>query len=297
MTKTSHNEKQIVSKTICADMVYSDDHNRYLTTLFVDKDKRRSLLALYAFNIEISKVVDSSKEPLVNQIKLQWWRDSLEGLNTGLVAKHPVIEELSKLLTHHKVDLDDLLMMIEARNNELMDKTPKTLDALIEYCRQTAGTLNRLSLQILKNGDHHSHSNQGHSKQDHSNQAENLGTAWGLIGIIRAISFHATAQRCFIPDALLEDANIKIEDLYKGEFSPQFSQAIQPICEKAEDILKQAITSVPKDDKCAFLLAPLARNYISRLKASSYDIQKVDFESGNISRLMRLTRAALLGRL
>lgn len=287
MTKTSHIEKHTVSKTICADMVYKDDHNRYLTTLFVDKDKRRSLFALYAFNIEISKVVDISKEPLVSQIKLQWWQDSLDDLKKGQVAKHPVIEELSKALTHHQISIDDLLMMIQARNTELTDETPKTLSALIDYCRQTAGTLNRVSLQVIKNGDHHSH----------SKQCEDLGTAWGLIGIIRAISFHATAQRCFIPDQLLSEANIKLEDLYKGDFSPQFSQAIIPICERAEDLLKQALYSVPKADKCAFLLAPLARNYISRLKTSSYDIQKVDFESGTISRLMKLTWTALLGSL
>lgn len=277
----------MVSETTCADMVYKDDHNRYLTTLFVDKDKRRSLLALYAFNIEISKVVDISKEPLVSQIKLQWWRDSIEDLKKGLVAKHPVIEELSKTLIHHQIPIDDLLIMIEARNNELLDNTPKTLDALISYCRQTAGTLNRLSLQVLKISDPHSH----------SNHAEDLGTAWGLIGIIRAISFHATAQRCFIPDELLEEADIKIEDIYKGKFSPQFSHAIQPICEKAEDILKQAITSVPNDAKYAFLLAPLARHYIKRLKTSSYDIQKVDFESGNLSKIMRLTWTSLFGSL
>lgn len=287
MTKTSHIEKQTISKTFCADMVYKDDHNRYLTTLFIDKDKRRSLLALYAFNIEISKVVEINKEPLVSQIKLQWWRDSLDDLKKGQIAKHPVIEELSTLLAHHQIDLDNLSLIIQARDTELIDKTPKTLNTLTEYCRQTAGTLNRLSLQIIKNDDRHSH----------SNHCEDLGTAWGLIGIIRAISFHATAQRCFIPDELLNEANIKTEDLYKGDFSPEFSQVIVPICDRAEDILKQALYSVPKADKSAFLLAPLARNYISRLKTCSYDIQKVDFESGNISRLMSLTRAALFGGL
>ena len=287
MTKTSHIEKQTLSKTICADMVYKDDHNRYLTALFVDKDKRRSLFALYAFNIEISKVVEISKEPLVCQIKLQWWRDSLDDLKKGQVAKHPVIQELAMVLTDHQIDLDDLLMIIQARNSELLDKSPKTLNALTEYCRHTAGILNRLGLQIITNDSNH----------PHRSHCEDLGTAWGLIGIIRAISFHATAQRCFIPDELLGEANIKIEDLYKGDFSPQFSQAITPMCDRAENILKQALYSVPKADKCAFLLAPLAKNYINRLKASSYDIQKVDFESANISRLMKLTWTALLGSL
>ncbi len=287
MTKASHIEKQTESKAICADMVYADDHNRYLTTLFVDKDKRRSLLALYAFNIEISKVIDNSKEPLVSQMKLQWWRDSLENLKKGIVAKHPVVEELSTALINHQINIEDLLIMLQARDHELFNETPKTLSALNDYCRQTAGTLSRISLQVISNDDQHSH----------RNQCEDLGTAWGLVGIIRAISFHATTQRCLIPDEILREANIKVEDLYKGDFSPEFSLAIMPICDEAETLLKQAVKSVPKDDKCAFLLAPLTKSYIRRLKNNSHDIQKVDFEQGEISRLMSLTWTALLGSL
>lgn len=280
-------ESILMSKTVCADMVEKDDHDRYLTTLFVDTDQRRALNALYAFNIEISKVLESSSEVLVGEIKLQWWCDALKDMGEGIVAKHPVAQELSIIHMQMGIQIDDLLLIIQARRDELQGNNAKTLKALIEYCRQTAGTLNRIAQQILSGDAHHSH----------SIQAENMGTAWGMMGIIRAVSFHAAMQRCQIPSDLLKEANIEQEDLFKGNFSPELTQVIIPICEKAAEMVNDAICTTPKVDRRAFLLAPLTVSYIKRLKDVSCDIQKVDFHKGSMSRLLKMTWYALSGRL
>ena len=287
MTKIIHTEKQRSNMTICSEMIEKDDHDRYLTTLFADADKRRSLNTLYAFNIELSKVLDSSKEPLVSEIKLQWWHDSLEAIQNGSIANHPILEEMSVLLQKCEVSIEDLLVLIDSRRYELRDTHAKTLKDLVNFCRLTAGTLNRLTLQILNPNSCHS---------DH-HHAEQMGTAWGLVGIIRAISFHAASQRCLIPKDLLEQANICQEDLYKGVFSPELKQVIKLICDKAEDILRLAIAAVPKANKNAFLLAPITAHYIKCLKEVSYDIERVDFQKDSVSKLMRLTWTALTGRL
>ena len=287
MNQSPHIENEISNITICSDMVEKDDHDRYLTTLFVAKDRRRSLNALYAFNIEISKALDSSKELMVSEIKLAWWRDSLEDLNKGIISKHPIVQELSNMLEMHKISIDDLLLIIQTRNEELRGDNPNTLEALIEYCRKTAGTLNRLTLIILSDGQH----------EPYNNQAEMAGTAWGLIGIIRAISFHAAAQKCFIPSELMAQANIRHEDLYKGDFSDELKQVIKPICDKAVELLNHAVLLVPKSANSAFLLTPLTVSYIKRLKAVSYNIQNVNFEKGTMARLMSLTWAAFTGSL
>lgn len=276
-----------MSKIVCADMVEKDDHDRYLTTLFVDADQRRALNALYAFNIEISKVLESRSEALVGEIKLQWWCDALKDMGEGTLAKHPVIQELSLIHMQKGIQIDDLILIIQARNDELQGNSAKTLKALIEYCRQTAGTLNRLAQQILSDNEQH----------NCSIQAENVGTAWGMMGIIRAVSFHAAMQRCQIPNDLLIEANIEQDDLFKGNFSPELTQAIIPICERAAEIVNDAIYTTSKADRRAFLLAPLTVSYIKKLRDVSCDIQKVDFHKGHMSRLLNMTWYALSGRL
>ena len=57
----------------CADLVRSHDFARYASTLFVPAEERRALLALYAFNVEISRVRDHVTQPLPGEIRLQWW--------------------------------------------------------------------------------------------------------------------------------------------------------------------------------------------------------------------------------
>ena len=49
------------------------------------RDPRRALLAVYAFNVEISRVRDQVSQPLPGEIRLQWWTDMLEGAGHGEV--------------------------------------------------------------------------------------------------------------------------------------------------------------------------------------------------------------------
>src|ERR1041385_2992054 len=51
------------------------DRDRYQTALFAPADRREALFALYAFNYEIARVREIVSEPMLGQIRLQWWRE------------------------------------------------------------------------------------------------------------------------------------------------------------------------------------------------------------------------------
>ena len=78
----------------CAELVRGHDFARYASTLFVDADQRRALLALYAFNVEIFRVRDQVSQPLPGEVRLQWWTDMLTGRAHGGVEGNPVAAEL-----------------------------------------------------------------------------------------------------------------------------------------------------------------------------------------------------------
>ena len=82
------------SAGFCAGLVRSHDFARYASTLFVPGPQRRALLALYAFNVEISRVRDTVSQPLPGEIRLQWWRDLLADASHGGVEGNPVAAEL-----------------------------------------------------------------------------------------------------------------------------------------------------------------------------------------------------------
>src|ERR1700712_4308355 len=96
------------SAAFCADIVRSHDFERYASTLFVDAEKRRALLALYAFNVEISRVRDQVSQPLPGEIRLQWWTDMLAGAGHGGIEGNPVADELLRAVRKYSLPAERL---------------------------------------------------------------------------------------------------------------------------------------------------------------------------------------------
>ncbi len=85
----------------CAALVREADRDRYLATLFAPAEHRDGLFALYAFNVEIAQVRDKAREPLPGEIRLQWWREMLEGVRDGEAAANPVAAALRETLERY----------------------------------------------------------------------------------------------------------------------------------------------------------------------------------------------------
>ena len=60
------------------ELVRRHDRDRYQTALFAPADRREALFALYAFNYEIARVRESVTQPMLGQIRLQWWREVID---------------------------------------------------------------------------------------------------------------------------------------------------------------------------------------------------------------------------
>src|SRR3954452_10041979 len=79
---------------------YSD---RYWASLFAPADKRPHLHALYAFNFEVARVREAVREALVGEIRLQWWRDALQGEARGDVRANPVAAALDDTIVQFRL--------------------------------------------------------------------------------------------------------------------------------------------------------------------------------------------------
>ena len=59
------------------------EHDRYLAATLAPEAERAALIALAGFSADIRRIVSAIKEPLLAEIRLQWWRDSLDTLAKG----------------------------------------------------------------------------------------------------------------------------------------------------------------------------------------------------------------------
>src|SRR5689334_25333145 len=79
-----------------AALVRRHDRDRFQTVLFAPAARREALFALYAFNYEIARVRETVTEPMLGQIRLQWWRENIAAaFEGGAIRRHPVVEPLT----------------------------------------------------------------------------------------------------------------------------------------------------------------------------------------------------------
>src|ERR1700753_2441141 len=98
-----------------AALVRRHDPDRFLTALFAPPERREALLTLYAFNHEIARAREVASQPLLALIRLQWWREVVE----GEAKPHEVATPLSEALAEGRLARADLLALIVARETEV----------------------------------------------------------------------------------------------------------------------------------------------------------------------------------
>ena len=96
----------------CADLVRAHDFPRYASTLFLPGVHRRPMLAIYAFNVEISRVRDHISQPLPGEMRLQWWTDMLAGAGHGGIEGNPVAAELLLVVRDYRLPVRDAVLSL-----------------------------------------------------------------------------------------------------------------------------------------------------------------------------------------
>src|SRR3981189_3244509 len=101
------------SAAFCAELVRTHDFPRYASTLFGPVAQRRALLALYAFNVEISRVREQVSQPLPGEMRLQWWNDMLAGTGHGAIEGNRVAAELRLVIQSWHLPIERLSRLID----------------------------------------------------------------------------------------------------------------------------------------------------------------------------------------
>lgn len=137
-----------MSLSHCIELVAQGDPDRHAVTRAAADDAQARLWPLYALNLEIARAAWASPEPLVCEMRLQWWADAVEGLGRGQVAPHPVLDACGFLVgdTAAAGLLGDL---IEARRWDVWSDPFADMAALWSHLDATGGALMWLAARAL----------------------------------------------------------------------------------------------------------------------------------------------------
>jgi phytoene synthase len=271
----------MVLSSSLADALRRHDRDRYLSALFIPASPRGAVIALYAFNHEIAKTREVVTEPLLGRIRLQWWREAIgEAYAGGAVRPHEVMTPLATVIREHDLDREHFDAMIDARELDLAEEPPATLSALEQYCASTSGRLQRLVLQALDVRD-----------GEAAEAACEIGVAYALVGLIRAIPFHARARRHYIPAEVASDVKLDVGTVLELKPSPALKFAVARIADRARGYLADARAKraqMPSAALPALLPGRVASGYlrdIDRVGGNPFDPRLITRSSRTVLRL------------
>jgi NADH dehydrogenase [ubiquinone] 1 alpha subcomplex assembly factor 6 len=211
-----------------ADDVRRHDRDRFLATLWAPAGARDLLMALLAFNLDIARLRETVSQPMLGRIRLQWWREALDEAYGGTTPRrHPILLGLLPAIRDGRLDRADFETMIDAREADWDEAPPADLPALLRYAEATSGMLAVTRLAVL-----------GAATEADRVAGMDLGAAWALAGLIRAIPFHARTQRLLIPETLVRESGLDPESFFAGKASPALCRAVAVLAETARDRLK-----------------------------------------------------------
>ncbi|WP_010139866.1 squalene/phytoene synthase family protein [Oceanicola sp. S124] len=134
--------------TACAELVERGDAARFRTTMAAPPEARLALFPLWAFNIEVSRAPWVTQEPMIAEMRLQWWRDALDEIRLGEgIRRHEVVTPLSARLTPEGAGLLDQL--IEARRWDIWKEPFEDEAHFLRYLDATSGHLLRAGAGML----------------------------------------------------------------------------------------------------------------------------------------------------
>ena len=249
-----------------AALVKREDHDRFLTAVFAPERAREGVMALYAFNAEVAKVRESVSENLIGQMKLQWWRDVIAAVYEGgkVPQGNPVVQALAGTIAAHHLSRALFDTLLDARTRDVADDSPQDVTELEGYAEGTSASLTLLVLEVLE------------VRGEVSKTAgRHVGIAWALTGLLRAVLFHARANRFLMPQDLMAAENLTSHDLQERRNADKIAVVVEQIARTTRVHLDQARAHTKHVDRKALpalLPATLADQSLKGLERRRFDV-------------------------
>ncbi len=243
---------------VTRDALKKADPDRYRAALMADAQGRADLLILYAFHYELSKVPDVTSEPMVGQIRYQWWRDAVDEIYTGKeVRRHEISTPLAEMLRRTDVPRFWIDKLIDGRERDLDPQPFKEMEDARNYAVQTSGQLLQIAIKVLGGVP--------------DTTILRAGEAWGLTGLARSYSYYH--------DRILQ--NLSFEDLV----------------EAASETYVLAMGKVESPIFPAIAYAALVPSFLKRMTRPGFDPVTDKVEYGPLAKQSRIFVAGLKGKI
>jgi phytoene synthase len=238
----------------------------YYSFRFLPPERRRAIIALYAFCREVDDTVDECTDEAIARTKLAWWRKELRAMFEGNPS-HPVTQALRPHLATYKLEEQYLQAIVDGMEMDLNQTRYLDYPAMTRYCWHVASVVGILSASIF-----------GVTRPETLRYAEKLGHAFQLTNIIRDVGEDARKGRIYLPINELQQFNVTAADLLNARHSENFENLMRFQVARAQAAYDEAFALLPAEDRRAqrpgLIMAAIYRALLTEIERDGYHVLK-----------------------
>jgi 15-cis-phytoene synthase len=209
----------------------------YYSFLFLPPERRRAMVALYAFCREVDDVVDEVSDPAVARAKLAWWRQEIQSAFDGN-PQHPVTRALAPLVGTMGLPAAHFQAVIDGMAMDLGQVRYVDFASLEQYCHRVAGVVGILSAHVM-----------GFEDARTLGYARDLGIAFQLTNVIRDVGEDAIRGRIYLPQEDLARFGVPASAILKRDYVPGFRELMAFEAGRSREWYDRALAQLPVADR------------------------------------------------
>jgi len=250
--------------------------------LFMAKEKREAMFALYAFCREVDDIVDNQHPTIDPRISLASWRQEIDNIFSGKPS-NPIGHSINVGRQRFALQKEPFMAIIDGMEMDLDLQRYPDLATLETYCQRVAVAVGLAANNIFG----------AHGKVA-DRFAHHLGIAFQLTNILRDVVEDAKMDRIYLPLDILEAARASPADILAGQWSPNLATAISNISSIAEEHYRQATAlvtpSLHPNLRPALIMSHIYHTYLEQIQRADFNIFATPISlspSGKISAAIR----------
>ena len=261
--------------------------DRYLSALLAPREARDDLVTLAAFLAEMAKIAEQVSDPMLGEIRIQWWRDALLPSQEGTLSGNPIADAFADVMKRRALSQSALSDLLDAHTHALYPSSPPSVEALFLELDFTETAAFHFAGQILGATEDPAFAGMTHD----------AGIAYGLARRALRMPFSLARGREILPgDWQLNSAAVTDASAGPGALS----LGIKHLVQEARARLVQIKANWPRTSpelKAALLPVALVEPYLKALERRGYDAAHEIGDVSPLTRVWRLGRAHVRGRL
>ena len=249
--------------------------NFYYAFLFLPKERREALEAVYAYCRLVDDVVDEDAPVEKKLAGIERWRRELDHVYGNTLPENPVSARLQEAIKHFAIRREDMEAVIDGCAMDIEKTRYTSWDELRLYCYRVASAVGLMCIEIF---------GYPRDKQEQVREyAINLGLALQLTNILRDVREDARRGRVYLPQDELAAFGVDERELlgepnHLGEVtrSPQLVRMLRYNAQRARAHYLRARAAINQSDRRQLVIAEIMGDIyyalLCRLEESGFDV-------------------------